>query len=113
MNSAPNRFWNVVTNSAERSTSRRRARMLYSPALNDAASTRRSPVTPPPATPDPSATRATTPANDSATPVHCRAVLCSRSVNTFSTATKIGMVAIRIAAALALVRAMPRFSKVK
>ncbi len=47
------------------------------------------------------------PANESATPAHWRAAIGSRSVNTLSTATKIGIVAMRIAACEALVRAIP------
>ena len=53
------------------------------------------------------------PAKESAMPAHCRAVLCSRRVNVFRMTTKSGMVAMRMAASEALVRAIPRFSKLK
>ncbi len=67
----------------------------------------------PPTPRAPSSTSATTPANDSATPSHWPAEVCSRTVRALMTSTKIGMVAIRMAASLALVWAMPTFSKVK
>ena len=114
MNSAPNRFWKAVTNSAEPRHQQparhdgvdgagQRGREDEQVAAQRGAAAR----------PPPSSTRATTPANDSghAEPLAARAALAH--VRAFSTSTKIGMVAIRMAASLALVWAMPRFSKVK
>ena len=67
----------------------------------------------PPAPSAPSSASAATPANDSTTPSHWLPVVRSRVVKALMTSTKMGMVAIRMAASLALVWAMPRFSKVK
>ena len=46
-------------------------------------------------------------------PVHCRAAVRSRKVNVFRITTNSGMVAMRIAASEAVVRAIPTFSKLK
>ena len=114
MNSAPKRFCQVVTSSAGRDTSRRRAIRLYTAADSDAASTSRLPAQRRPAGAAPPQLDQRHDAGErdaDADPLRGGVPLLE--VNTLSTATKIGMAAIRMAASLALVRAMPRFSKVK
>ena len=67
----------------------------------------------PPPAPPAASTSATIPANESRMPAHCRPLARSLREKTPSRATKIGIVAIRIAASDALVRAIPVFSKLK